>query len=72
MVQTANARQSHDSRCGWWSHFTRALLRRISETSVSSLRVMVADIVAEEAAQVILIEHDHVIPVSGPFAPTSL
>ena len=61
MLEATDAPSSHDLRIGRRPNFNGATLRRISEYSVNTLRVVVTDIVAEESAQVLLIEHNHVI-----------
>ena len=61
MVQSPDAWQSYNHcRCRG-ADLNGAMLRRVLQACMNTLRVLVADILVEESAQVILIEHDHVI-----------
>jgi len=61
MVKTTDTRQPHPLCVRRRSSFNGTPLRCISNDRVNTLRIVVADIVTEEPAQVILIEHEHVI-----------
>lgn len=61
MVKTTDTRQPHPLCVRRRSSFNGTPLRYISNDRVNTLRIVVADIVTEESAQVILIEHEHVI-----------
>ncbi len=61
MVKATDTRQPHYLCVRRRSSFNGTLRWRISEASVDTLRVVVADIVAEEPAQVVLIKYDHMI-----------
>ncbi len=61
MVKAADTRQPHYLCARRRSSFNGTPLRCISNHSVNTLRIVVGDIVAEESAQVVLIEYDHVI-----------
>ena len=59
MVKATDTRQSDHLCVRRWSRLNGALLRRISNHSVNTLRVVVGDIVAEQSAQMVLIEYNH-------------
>ena len=66
MVQATHARHPDDFRIRLRLSLNRATVRRILNHSVNALGVVVADIVAKQPPQVVLIEHDHMIEDLAP------
>ena len=61
MVQAAHAGQAHDLRVGQGSNLGWPTFRCVPKASVDALGVVIGDIVAEQAPEMLLVEHDHVI-----------
>ena len=69
MVKTAHAGKSDNLRTERGSCFDRPTVRRISEPSVNSFGVVVADIISNSPMQMPLVEHDHVVEELSPAGP---
>ncbi len=60
-MKAADPGQPHNFRVWRWATLSRSALWRILEARVDSVCVVVADVDSEEPAQMLLVEHDHMI-----------
>ncbi len=68
MMKSAHARKSADRGAVRRLDFDRSASRRIVERGVDALRVVVVDVLLQEAPQVTFAENDHVIEKLPPDA----
>ena len=61
MMKAANSRQSDNMRKCRRSFLRTATDRRVEDSGVDSLLVIVVNVFVQKAAQVPLVDHDHVI-----------
>ncbi len=60
-MQAADSRQSDDTSVLGWPDLHWTSVRRVAQTSVDSVLIVVVDVLAQESPQVPLVDHDHVI-----------
>ncbi len=69
MMKATDSRQSNDLGLRRWSMLGGAAHRRILQLGVDTVCVVVVDVFADKALQVLLVQDDHVVeklPASAP------
>ena len=60
-MKATDSRKSDDTSVFRWPDLCGTSVRRVAQTSVDSVLVVVVDVVAKKTSQVPLVDHDHVI-----------
>ncbi len=60
-MKATDSRKSDDTSVFGWPDLCGMSVRRVAQTRVDSVLVVVVDVVAKKTSQVPLVDHDHVI-----------